>query len=446
MTIQQAVQNASSAPILSAAHRLQTERFPMNMWLDKGNRYAKETIDRLKADGAKAPTRPNQLAEYMAASVLLHCTDGWTFFSHAIDNLINGDIGTSVFMAYYAQLRAVMSFLASEGIGIFKNKHFWVENNGRYNFFELTTHDAVKNVIEIWANYPPKSNHLLNLMRLENKSFSEWVVAAQISLGSPGVALLAKDWLKAWSLDLNIMSEDHRIRNEASYRPQRIYPYSRNCCLQDYLHHLVEIWRASEPVGSQRFSLLDRHLLRNTLTSIYRNQTGKYPHWRQNTKGYKLFVETAVSNLGLTLDNNLAAFLSDPAPSLNHPVLEEARRKGKSEDGGIRPLPIISRAYLLLRLASAATQELLLNSSVKKEDLFFWWEELGNDIGLWIPEKAPEQMSDLWVDVKSSVDAIEDWYTQNDDLAGILKVKQDLPFDSWQFKQFNRAGLWAIGL
>ena len=446
MNAQQAVQNCSSNPILAAAQRLLSERFPLDLWLDKRNRYGKKTIDRLKSDGNNAPTKPNQFAEYIAASVVLHCTDGWTFFSHTVDHLLNGDVETSVFMAYYAQLRAVMSFLASEGIGIFNTKHFWVENNGRFQSFNQNTHDAVRCVIEKWADYYPKSIRLLSLLRLENISFADWVIAAQLRLGSTAVTEFARDWLRAWSLDLNTLSKDHNIRNEASYRPHRIYQYPHYSELEDHLHHLIEVWKASEPVGSHRFNILDRHLLRNTLITTFRNRTGYYPHWQRYNSKYRFFIGTVIDNLGLSLDNNLVDFLSNPDPSLNHPILREAVKKGVNKEGGVNPLPIISRAYLLLRLASAATENLLLNSSIKKEDLFFWWNKFGNDIGLWIPGNAPDQMTDLWIDVKTSVDAIEDWYLNNIGLVSISKIRQELPYDSWQIQQFNRAGLWAIGL
>ena len=442
MNLKQAIQNASPTPIIAAGQTLKIRSFPLNRWLIKRNRYSRKTVKVLAGEGNSAPRQPDKLAEYIAASTVLHCTDGWTFFSHAIDSLLSGDSATCVFMAYYAQIRAVMSFMASEGIGIFKSKHFWFDNRGGCNSFNGGTHKVVCDLISEWAVFPSKGARLLSIINFENRSFAEWVSSAEISLGSPAVNRLAREWLVAWSIDLDVLSQDHDIRNEASYRPQRVYPYSQHNLLEENLSRLIQIWRASEPAGSNRFSLLDLHLLKNTLKSIYRNHTGK----EARGKRYALFIQNAIGNLGLSLDGHLVDFLSSSETIPNHPILKEAKKKGEYEDGNIRALPVISRAYLLLRLASAATQDFLIKSSIEKDDLLFWWAELGNDMGLWVPGELPDQMTDLWDDVKDSVDAIEDWYYQNNGQISVLKARQDLPLDYWRVKQFNRAGLWAIGI
>ena len=442
MTAQQAVHNSSATPVIEAAQALKAKGFPLGRWLVRGNRYSRKTIQNLKREGNRAPVKPQKLAEYIAASVVLHCADGWTFFSHAIDNLLSGDKATSVFMGYYAQLRAVMSFMASEGIGIFNDNHYWFDSHGNCHSFRGSTHGVVRDLIIKWANFPSKSVRLLSILSLENKSFAEWVNAAHLPLGSPAVTELARDWLSAWSIDLNILNQDHSIRNEASYRPQRIHPFPQLDELEEYIPLIVHAWRASEPYGSNRFNLLDRYLLKNTLRSAFRNRTGKEPRGNR----YSTFVQTAIGNLGLSINSTLFDFLSSPETITNHPILMEARKKGENEDGSIRTLPILSRAYLLLRIASAATQDFLSTCSIVKDDLRFWWEALGNDAGLWIPGNLPDQMTDLWADVKDSVDSVEDWYTLNTGMFCTLKVRQDLPFDSWQVNQFTRAGLWAIGL
>ena len=45
--------------------------------------------------------------------------------------------------------------------------------------------------------------------------------------------------------------------------------------------------------------------------------------------------------------------------------------------------PILARALLMLRLASARAAHLLAAAEVSKADLKFWWLPWGTDLGLW---------------------------------------------------------------
>src|ERR1700722_6306108 len=87
-------------------------------WVGKTNRYASDTVDRLALD-TKSPSllRTTHLAQYISASSILHCADGWSYLGRAISCLLTGDPHRVVHLAYYAELRAALSLLASEGIG-----------------------------------------------------------------------------------------------------------------------------------------------------------------------------------------------------------------------------------------------------------------------------------------------------------------------------------------
>ena len=71
-----------------------------------------------------------KIAEYIAASIPLHVADGWTFLARAFESIRSGDRNTAVHLAYYAELRAAMSLLASEGVGVFnrvKARRGWTD-------------------------------------------------------------------------------------------------------------------------------------------------------------------------------------------------------------------------------------------------------------------------------------------------------------------------------
>src|SRR4051794_8825593 len=106
---------ASSQIVRDAAIDLRAHHLSVGQWLASNNRYANNTIARIWADitAGRAP-RAVELKRYIAASVFVHCFDGWAFASDAIGALVEGDVGCAIHLAYYAELRAVIAFLASE--------------------------------------------------------------------------------------------------------------------------------------------------------------------------------------------------------------------------------------------------------------------------------------------------------------------------------------------
>src|SRR5262245_10006015 len=82
-------------------------------WLGTNNRYRINSVPKLDADTASGTINCLHLRQYIAASSFVHCTDGWSFLGRAIDAHSNGDSGAALHLAYYAELRAAMCFLAT---------------------------------------------------------------------------------------------------------------------------------------------------------------------------------------------------------------------------------------------------------------------------------------------------------------------------------------------
>src|SRR6476661_7745516 len=114
------VGEASPEAVRTAATRLST-RLADEIWLASNSRYLSETDAKLSQDigrkvsvsHAQGSAKASQLAEYVAASAILHCSDGWGYLGRAMGAQLQGDIGTSRHLAYYAELRAAMSLLAA---------------------------------------------------------------------------------------------------------------------------------------------------------------------------------------------------------------------------------------------------------------------------------------------------------------------------------------------
>lgn len=78
--IPDAVRQYSPDKIRDAMLRIKLERLPSSRWLKERNRYAQNTIRKIEAERDYSPLHPNEIAEYIAASSVLHCSDGWLFF------------------------------------------------------------------------------------------------------------------------------------------------------------------------------------------------------------------------------------------------------------------------------------------------------------------------------------------------------------------------------
>src|SRR5579871_4913714 len=123
-------------------------------WLGRQNRYSENTIEKISSDAKLGRIRsPRQLAQYITASSILHCADGWSYLGRAILSLLQGDPHRARHLAYYAELRAAMAVLATEGVGIFKNKHFVIDGPNCVMRLDTKkgTHEVVWDCLEYWS-------------------------------------------------------------------------------------------------------------------------------------------------------------------------------------------------------------------------------------------------------------------------------------------------------
>src|SRR5690606_32342474 len=123
---------------------------------------------------------------YVAASSVLHVFDGWSYLGRAIECALRGDIDASRHLAYYAELRAAMSVLGSEGVGIFSSHHVAIDSLGvvhrinrktRKDWQRLATHQFVWPCLEYWSSLSRASELLGQVIRPRGIEFSEWLDA-----------------------------------------------------------------------------------------------------------------------------------------------------------------------------------------------------------------------------------------------------------------------------
>ena len=441
------VETASRIQVVNGARAIKTTFVPTSTIIDANNPLVKNSILAVQNHiNGTLPLNALQLSTYLPASSVLHLLDGWNYLASAIDRLLNGDSAISIHLAYYAELRASMSFLATEGIGVFNQEHLAIDRNS--NILQapgtIGTHKFVWDCIDGWANsaYKPEGNDLLKVFSVNNFTFDEWANAFPHSSNVTKNQVI-KSWLNQWNLDVNVFKNDRDSRNYASYRPQRFNNLNFQSIAAN-IEKLNAFWEMLEPAGVQNFELLDKYLLRLFLQKLYNTLS---PPLRNNNT-LESTIKTTFSRIGLNPESSLVNFLIDKQP-IKHSLISESF--GKALDpvtGLLNPLSVIARATLMLRLSTGSSSAIFSKAGITKSDLNFLWNQYGLENGFWINGSIPTNFFDLWDSIRDDIEDVTTWaalHSQPFSLSHML-TDSDMPKSLNFFKQFNRAGLWGFKL
>ncbi|MCP4329785.1 MAG: hypothetical protein GY791_15260 [Alphaproteobacteria bacterium] len=371
-------------------------------WIGKTNRYAKSVVERLKRDHPLTQRQKRNLAQYIAASAVLHANDAWGYVGRTVACLMTGDAHRALHLAYYAELRAGMSLLAGAGIGVFNHRHFIVSdvNATARLTTNLGTHQIAWAALKYWSQQPSSGALFARLVRPEGHTLDDWFLPVG---GSQTLAPQAQDWFQQWGMDLNLATRDRDARNESSYRPDGI-PSTWTITPTARLGFVQDLWAALEPSIPSSFEEIDRHILRYALERHFAGSTGTIAD-RGNREFVRLVDQIlAARGLSQSAAKRWRDFLlrrqvpKDPTIfhySTNAPI-------GQAID----VFSVTSRAVLLLRIATGSANDLLQKAGFRENELEFWWRPIGETRGLWAIEVPPETLSDLWADVRDAIDDI----------------------------------------
>lgn len=373
-------------------------------WIGKSNQYANDAVGQIKLNPPDNSVRKRNLAQYITASSVLHANDGWSYLGRAISCLMVGDAHRALHLAYYAELRAGMSLLAGQGIGIFNSKHFVVSapNVATKLSVGQGTHVVVWEALEHWSKQAASGTLFSGLIRPEGISLDDWFAPVG---GGSSLAAQARDWFMQWGMDLNLATNDRQARNDSSYRPDGI-PLSWEVSPAEVLDFVRDLWSTLEPGDQSRFEQIDRYILRLTLEKQYTGISGN-PAVGTNP-GFVSHVSTVVGaqSLSTSATTRWQNFLlrrtaaADPAIFANSTV----KPASLSSD----PLAVLSRATLLLRVATGSAHDLLRQAGFDANALTFWSNGIGVARGLWEPASQPAQLSDLWADIRDTLLEVDD--------------------------------------
>ena len=432
---------ASAKGVVTSARRV-AGHLPKDRWLGPKNRYRTATINTLEADDKSHTVRERQLAEYIASSAPLHCCDGWSYLGRAIGCHLHGDPNAARHLAYYAELRAAMALLATQGIGIFNDRHFVVDQNAAVTRLcvKKGTHQATWEFLEAWANLPQASTLLGNVLQPGGRPMSEWVAALP---GGASWKPLATDWLLTMGLDLRFLSDDRDARNEASYRPM----YLRQLAAlpsTDAASVAEEMWHLLEPAPPLSFGQLDRHLLRLSLEGAVRSTRG--PRSLRNAAQLARLLRTAVD---ACVDSESEAALwttfllrsdepDDPKPMS---LARQVRQVWEPD----HHVAVMARALLLLRVASGATRQLFVDSGIGFEHLEFWWHPYGEGHGLWDAPPTVTELTDGWADFEAVLQNVRAWLDGSATLdASYRRLLAEVPRSMTTLTNMELVGLWSL--
>lgn len=369
-------------------------------WFPRGNGYVPNASQRIETDShAIARGRQTEFVGYVAGSVFTHCGDAWGFVGRALDALLRGDLGGAVHLVYYAELRAALSLLASEGIFIGNVDHFAIASAdvqpfGQKNGTRAGTHRFAWQALQAWTDGPRAMTLFSKVVCPGGARFEEWVS----SLTSMSAQAKIDEVFKLMSIDLREFDNDHRRRNTASYNPSRLCP--RDMPASAIRDLVADVWRALEPGPSGGFPVLDDALLPELLQSIY----------------------SSVERSDVAWDNWVARLA--PASQSGSALLGSLRANGRGgaraglmgamytsrsteSDATVFLRPMLARTVLLLRIATGSALQLLHESGHGPESLGAWVESLAEARGLWPAGMAFDDPHDLWADVELALEEVD---------------------------------------
>jgi hypothetical protein len=391
------VLKASPAAVVDSAAGLR--RYLVNdRWLGTRNRYLRRPV-KVVADDTKEPSQqdPKHLREYVAASSVLHAAEGWGYLGRALAAQAAGHDGIARHLGYYAELRAAMATLATQGIGVFSTNHAVVKADGKTQLFRGPgTHDMAWLALEAWADSSNGAAAIGAVITPEGASVAEWV--SSFGAGATWEPL-GRAWLRAWGLDLRRFTKDRLARNEASYRPAL-----RGLVESDPANavtFLADFWSLFEPGPYDSFSTLDRHLLRRSLESAFAAVTGK-PR-SVDEAGYKSRLEKALeacSEAGI--DSTIGQFLMRSTEPDEAALLLRSEQRSTPLEPDYH-LQVLSRAALLLRLSTGLVGVLLDAAEIDFDEVAFWYEPFVVEHGLCPKPAARDDPTAMWADIEGAL-------------------------------------------
>lgn len=409
-------------------------------WLDAANRYRKTATKTYDDDLASLSVHHAALIEYIAASGPAHLIDGWSYLGRATDAILRGDLNAAIHFAYYAELRAAMSLLACEGIGVFNGKHPIIDQSGtsttpikkitkswnrtkkKYDPQNASTHKTVWPLLHHWGSLKRAANLIEDLVAPGGYLLRQWLDA----LGIPtSIRAISKQWLTSWGTDLTRLTDDHDSRNMASYRPSefRLAPAP---AAPNAIEFVSDLWKLFEPTVGGRFPQLEKELLKMLIRS----------------SGKPTSAKALEDNLGIapTAASSWQHFFTNPS----EPRPLALANKTSDIDQTDCSFQVTSRAALLLFLATGSTRKHLANAGYSPDQLEFFWRRLCEARFDGPAASLPDDPIDLWGDIEGNISDAEAWSAMASPNASLGEWRNAQPAVMNRIVSLELAAVWGL--
>lgn len=441
------LQMASPVAIANALSNLAGSVRTRQTWLALTNRYVGKAVDVINVDINDGAFNDSDLVDYIAASMSTHCKDGWSYLSTAVSALMDGDYPNAIHTAYYAELRAIMAFLAIQGIGVFDKQHILIRSRGSARLADSTagTHRFAKMAFDEWLNGENNAKIILRSLTAQGKPLEDWILANPNFPTSITATRQARLWLKDWSLDLGILEDETDYRNFASYRPQNLTLGVAETPddITSRLRFVKQLWELCAPDG--QFSLL---LLRKTFRQLYRETLDGR---ELSTVDTETEWTPMMQDLGMDPDSPssryLLNFFKGQEVIADSPIFDLALRPPFDAtlcESNIDPMGIIARATLLLRITSQAVNDTLRKAGLTRETLRFWTNRVGVMHGYWDAAAQPADFAELYEDIIAELEEVDRWLDDPRATHSRFGFQQDLRRKIPRVHQLLRAYLWGM--
>lgn len=382
---------------------------------------------------------PDQIIKILAASAPNHCMDGWSYVSRSLSALLSGDPHAARHLAYYAQLRAALSLLANLGVGVVDGINFAVDAEGAIIPLEPKadgsppakrgegTHTAVWDSLETWSANTVLAASFLQLVRIQGASLHD--ILKEIWPGYAPEAV-ASGLIASWGADLKQGRDDKLSRNRSSYYPTALNSLPN--APEEHIDFVDNFWDLFQPAGASQFDRVDAYLIRRLLQSLHNLAHDGIDYLAgQIGKEYERLpaqIQAIVPK----------AFLAIPEVDDRPLIISLALRSGPQAG----PTEMLSRALLLLRLATAFTHSNMVDAGlpVAEGALRPWLDDIAVARGFW-PSAAPlDFLGDLWLDVEYELVDFMDLKAGVGSGGWLSRAAKRMPIVS----EAERIGLWSL--
>ncbi|MDQ7816450.1 MAG: hypothetical protein RDU14_05445 [Melioribacteraceae bacterium] len=410
--------------------------FARGDWLTKNNIYRTNTTKKINEENDfKTKEKINHITTYIGSSSIIHCFDGWKYLGRAVSSAIDLDLATARHLAYYAELRAAISILSSQGIAVFDKHHVVLGRKEIYIKKGLSTHLMTWKALSHFTNLNRSSESLLKIIKPDHHTLNDWLNTSGVSAIK---LLLGKHWLKTWGLDIKRFSKDRESRNYLSYRPSQFNEkYFRD--MSSLVLLINNLWESSE---YPTFKSIDRQILKASLMKSFYYKTGNDA--KTSRDRYNKEVEMIIRNLapsGYSSDFwfNYLTDMDDESF-----LIKEASGRVNVLDPR-NYVQMICRAFLLLRIASGYIKMNLESADITNEELKFWWLPLIKYLGYTQDDIESFELNDiLLTDILSSKKNLVTLITDPSFYTNTYLWRNNYFQDKNLASQFDRVGIIAI--